>query len=107
MTVPPLPFRPVPLPASSRMIWAALVVDSTTTVAAPAVVAGVVVALAISGTTVNLQSFMGAIMAIGVSVANAILLVTFAEAHRRQENTDDGDRLLPQPRSLLGIALVG
>jgi len=33
----------------------------------------------IAGTTLNVQSFMGAIMAIGVSVANAILLVTFAE----------------------------
>lgn len=48
----------------------------------PAVVAGVVVALWLTGTTLNVQSFMGAIMAIGVSVANAILLVTFAEQHR-------------------------
>ena len=30
-------------------------------------------------TTLNIQSFMGAIMAVGVAVANAILLVTFAE----------------------------
>src|SRR5437773_4707221 len=37
------------------------------------------------GTTLNIQSFMGAIMAIGVAVANAILLITFAEAHRRGE----------------------
>jgi predicted RND superfamily exporter protein len=35
-------------------------------------------------TTVNLQSFMGSIMSIGVAVANAILLVTFAEQHRRE-----------------------
>ena len=48
-------------------------------------VAGVVVALWLTGTTVNIQSFMGAIMAIGVAVANAILLVTFAERHRREE----------------------
>jgi multidrug efflux pump subunit AcrB len=32
---------------------------------------------------VNLESFMGTIMAIGVAVANAILLVTFAEQGRR------------------------
>jgi multidrug efflux pump subunit AcrB len=32
----------------------------------------------------NIQSFMGAIMAIGVAVANAILLVTFAEDARRR-----------------------
>ncbi len=50
----------------------------------PAVVAGVALALWIMRTTLNVQSFMGAIMAIGVSVANAILLVTFAEQRRRE-----------------------
>jgi multidrug efflux pump subunit AcrB len=49
----------------------------------PAVLAGVVIALWVTRTTLNVQSFMGAIMAIGVSVANAILLVTFAETVRR------------------------
>jgi multidrug efflux pump subunit AcrB len=39
--------------------------------------------LAATRTTINIQSFMGAIMAIGVAVANAILLVTFAEQARR------------------------
>jgi multidrug efflux pump subunit AcrB len=48
----------------------------------PAVLMGVVTALFITGTTINIQSFMGAIMAIGVAVANAILLVTFAERSR-------------------------
>jgi multidrug efflux pump subunit AcrB len=51
--------------------------------AVPAVVAGVAVMLWLTGTTFNLQSFMGAIMAIGVAVANAILLVTFAEESRK------------------------
>ena len=37
---------------------------------------------AVTGTTLNLQSFMGAIMAVGVATANAILLVTFAERAR-------------------------
>jgi multidrug efflux pump subunit AcrB len=50
----------------------------------PAVVLGVVAALWVAGTTLNVQSFMGAIMAVGVSVANAILLVTFAEQRRRE-----------------------
>jgi multidrug efflux pump subunit AcrB len=50
----------------------------------PAVLAGVVIALVITRTTLNIQSFMGAIMAIGVAVANAILLVTFAERARRE-----------------------
>jgi multidrug efflux pump subunit AcrB len=51
--------------------------------AVPAVIAGVAVMLWITGTTLNIQSFMGSIMAIGVAVANAILLVTFAERSRR------------------------
>ena len=49
---------------------------------APAAIAGVALALAITGTTLNIQSYMGAIMSIGVAVANAILLVTFAERSR-------------------------
>jgi multidrug efflux pump subunit AcrB len=56
----------------------ALVAVSTT----PAVLAGVVLALLVTRTTLNIQSFMGAIMAVGVAVANAILLVTFAEQNR-------------------------
>jgi multidrug efflux pump subunit AcrB len=48
----------------------------------PAVVVGVVLALWLTDTTINIQSFMGAIMAVGVAVANAILLVTFAERSR-------------------------
>ena len=48
----------------------------------PAVLAGVALTLWATGTTLNLQSFNGSIMAIGVSVANAILLVTFAERSR-------------------------
>ena len=39
--------------------------------------------LRVTGTTLNIESFMGAIMAIGIAVANSILLVTFAERFRR------------------------
>ena len=53
----------------------------------PAVIAGVAVMLWLTGTTLNIQSFMGAIMAIGVAVANAILLVTFAERSRCEATT--------------------
>jgi multidrug efflux pump subunit AcrB len=56
--------------------------SATVVSTAPAVVTGVVLALWLTGTTLNIQSFMGAIMAVGVAVANAILLVTFAERHR-------------------------
>src|SRR5262249_51675045 len=50
----------------------------------PAVILGVILMLLLTGTTLNVQSFMGAIMAIGISVANAILLITFAESARRE-----------------------
>lgn len=50
--------------------------------AVPAVIGGVVLALWFTDTSLNIQSAMGAIMAIGVAVANAILLVTFAERSR-------------------------
>jgi multidrug efflux pump subunit AcrB len=50
---------------------------------APAVVAGVALMLMATGTTLNIQSFMGAIMAIGVAMANAILVITFSEQQRR------------------------
>ncbi|HEV7998578.1 MAG TPA: efflux RND transporter permease subunit [Planctomycetaceae bacterium] len=50
----------------------------------PAVIAGVLLTLWISGSSLNIESFIGAIMAIGVSMANAILLVTFAEQERRR-----------------------
>jgi multidrug efflux pump subunit AcrB len=49
---------------------------------APAAIAGSALALGLWGSTLNLESFMGAIMAVGVAVANAILLVTFAERSR-------------------------
>ena len=67
------------LAANFQSVRLALVVVSTV----PAVLAGVAVMLWLTGTTLNVQSFMGAIMAIGVAVANAILLVTFAEQARR------------------------
>jgi multidrug efflux pump subunit AcrB len=50
----------------------------------PAVLAGVALALLLTRTTLNIQSFIGAIMAIGVAMANGILLVTFAEGRRRE-----------------------
>jgi multidrug efflux pump subunit AcrB len=50
----------------------------------PAVLLGSLVMLLITGATLNLQSYMGIIMSIGVSVANAILIVTNAESLRHQ-----------------------
>lgn len=55
----------------------------TTISTVPAVLLGVVLSLRLTGGSLNIQSFIGAIMAIGVAMANAILLVTFAEDARR------------------------
>ncbi|HVS93900.1 MAG TPA: efflux RND transporter permease subunit [Mucilaginibacter sp.] len=51
-------------------------------VTVPAVILGSLIALLITGATLNLQSYMGMIMSTGVSVANAILIVTNAEKLR-------------------------
>ena len=48
----------------------------------PAIASGVLLSLWLTHTTINVESFMGAIMAIGVGVSNAILLVVFAEKNR-------------------------
>jgi multidrug efflux pump subunit AcrB len=66
------------LMANFQSVRLALAVISTV----PAVLVGVVLVLWFTGTTLNIQSAMGAIMAVGVAVANAILLVTFAEKAR-------------------------
>jgi multidrug efflux pump subunit AcrB len=71
----------------------------------PAVIGGVLVALTIWGTTLNVQSFMGAIVSLGVAVANAILLTTFAE-RARAEGGSAGDAALDAARSRLRPILM-
>src|SRR5207244_3201202 len=68
------------LTAYFQSVWLAL----TAVAAVPAVLCGVALMLLLTGTMLNIQSFMGAIMAVGVAVANAILLVTFAERFRQE-----------------------
>lgn len=48
----------------------------------PAVIVGALGLLLLTGSTLNLQSYMGIIMSTGISVANAILIVTNAERLR-------------------------
>jgi multidrug efflux pump subunit AcrB len=67
------------LAANYESLRLALVVLTT----APAAIAGVILMLLATHTTLNIESYMGAIMAVGVGTANAILLVTFADQHRR------------------------
>lgn len=55
--------------------------------AAPAVVAGAGLMLWMTRSSLNIQSFIGVIMGLGVAMANAILVVTFAEQRRRDGET--------------------
>lgn len=48
----------------------------------PAVVSGSIILLLLFGSTLNLQSYMGMIMSVGVSVANAVLMIDQAEMNR-------------------------
>jgi multidrug efflux pump subunit AcrB len=50
----------------------------------PAVLLGALAMLTLTGSTLNLQSYMGIIMSVGVSISNAVLLVTNAEQLRKQ-----------------------
>ena len=53
----------------------------------PAVIAGALLLLLLAGQSMNIQSYMGTIMAIGVAIANAVLYITNAELLRYQGNT--------------------
>jgi multidrug efflux pump subunit AcrB len=66
------------LTANFQSIRDSLIVLSTI----PGVLGGVILALLLTRSTLNVQSMMGAIMAVGVAVANALLLVTFARDRR-------------------------
>ncbi len=49
--------------------------------AVPGVLAGIVTVLYFSNTTLNIESFMGSIMCVGVSVSNSVMMVTFMDEH--------------------------
>jgi multidrug efflux pump subunit AcrB len=70
--------------------------------AVPGVLAGIVVVLYFTHTTLNIESLMGSIMCLGVSVSNSVLLVTFMAEHWKggASSTDAaivgaGERLRP------------
>jgi multidrug efflux pump subunit AcrB len=69
------------LAANFQSFKVSLVVLSTV----PAVLVGSLLMLKLTGSTLNLQSYMGMIMSVGVSIANAVLLITNAE-HLRMHN---------------------
>ena len=95
------------LAANFQSLKLSLIVMST----APAALAGVALSLWLTHTTINLDSFMGAIMALGVAVANAILLVTFAERARLTgatavEAAEEGARSRLRPILMTSLAMI-
>jgi multidrug efflux pump subunit AcrB len=77
----------------------------------PAVLAGAVLALWLTRTTLNIQSFIGAIMSVSVALANAILLVTFAERSRIAGATSfdaalEGARSRLRPILMTSVAML-
>ena len=49
--------------------------------AVPGVLAGIATILYFTRTSLNIESFMGSIMSLGVSVSNSVMLVTFIDEH--------------------------
>lgn len=77
----------------------------------PAVVLGALLLLLLTGSTLNLQSYMGIIMSVGVSIANAVLLVTNAEQLRKvngnaMQSAREAASLRLRPIIMTSIAMI-
>ena len=55
--------------------------------AVPGALVGILWTLAITDTTINVESLMGAIMSIGIAVSNSILVVSFANDLRSRDES--------------------
>lgn len=79
--------------------------------AVPGTLAGCLWMLVVTGTTINVESLMGAIMAIGVGVANANLVVIFANDLREQGYTPlaaalEASRIRLRPVLMTALAMI-
>lgn len=75
----------------------------------PAVIAGSFLLLILTGKTLNIQSYMGTIMAVGVAIANAILFITNAEELRkdgRQHTYREGAFNRLRPIIMTSLAMI-
>ena len=95
------------LAANFQSFKVSLVVLSTV----PAVLLGSLLMLRLTGNTLNLQSYMGMIMSVGVSIANSVLLITNAEHLRRHngnalESAREATALRLRPILMTSVAMV-
>src|SRR6202047_4004256 len=79
--------------------------------AVPTGLTGVIVTLALTGTTLNIQSLMGIVMLQGMVVSNSILIVDFAnvlrsEGHSVREAVADACRIRLRPILMTSLATV-
>jgi multidrug efflux pump subunit AcrB len=77
----------------------------------PAVILGSLVLLLLTGSTLNLQSYMGIIMSVGVSISNAVLLITNAEQLRQHngnamQSAKEAAALRLRPIMMTAMAMV-
>lgn len=71
----------------------------------PAILLGVALSIKLTAVTLNVQSFMGTIMAVGIGIANAILIVSFSES-RRQSGQPSGSAAVRGAASRLRPVLM-
>src|SRR5579875_1050150 len=79
--------------------------------AVPGALAGVLWALVLTGSTINVESLMGTIMAVGVGVANGNLLITFAndlreEGHDAVTAALEAGRIRLRPILMTALAMI-
>jgi multidrug efflux pump subunit AcrB len=80
--------------------------------AVPGALIGMVWMLAVTGTTINVESLMGAIMSIGISVSNSILVVSFANDLRSREEIGalaasiEAGRIRLRPILMTALAMI-
>ena len=74
--------------------------------AVPGALIGILCMLALTGTSFNVESLMGAIMSVGISVSNSILVVSFANDIRVRQNLSALDAIVEAGRTRLRPILM-
>ena len=75
-------------------------------IAVPGALVGILWMLALTHTTLNVESLMGSIMAVGIAVSNSILLVNFANDLRVEQNLSALDAALEAGKTRLRPVLM-
>jgi multidrug efflux pump subunit AcrB len=74
--------------------------------AVPGVLAGIVIILYATNTTLNIESFMGSIMSLGVSVSNSVMMVVFMDEHWKAGKPSDEAAILGASERLRPILMT-